>query len=120
MITYWDSRPDSSTDWIDMTGLGGSCRDNPSMYGFVYNFNAEKVETPVSVLTLCQNRIPNWIADYNNGNTMSNLQQGTYPLGSVSLDAIHAMLAPSLVHELSHCTAFMGTQILGQSLMIFA
>lgn len=90
--------------WENFSGLSGSCRDGANLNAFVLSASIGNND----YLTLCQDKWQTWLTDFNNGNTFRTLLGNTYTTGQVHIQDFKALVAGTVIHELSHCQSLLG------------
>jgi hypothetical protein len=100
---YWDGRPvGSSNDWISAAATNGPCRDSPQLNGITYpDLNS------ISVVTMCQGMMPQWLNSWNQGITLTNARQTVQP-STVSISDFYSIFSTTLLHEFTHAVNLFG------------
>lgn len=99
-------------NWVPNFDL---CRNNPRLNAFAYpQLFAAQTTQAYSPMTFCQGRLPRWIADWNQGKTLTTAAQKVHPNSAHIMD-FYSIISGIFLHELTHCGVMLGmANILGK------
>lgn len=96
-------------EWLSFQPVGGSCRDSSQLYGVTFNFpNTVTSDSPLSVITICEDSIKKYIPYVSKGDTYrARLQKQPYTGESIQAMRFE-MVGHAILHELSHASNVVG------------